>query len=190
MRHLIGIQEWARRILRAPGAAERVSALNVARMTLATLASITVARACGLPEQFWAVVTTVMVMQSSLGAAWDVSFQRLVGTVIGGVTGAIWVTWLPRSIVVLALGMLVMGAICRLLRQSQSAYRFAGITLVIIAMPSYANPSWIIALHRFFEVCIGIFVGMGVLALSSSRSNPRQSATTTTLQGTQEAGAA
>src|SRR5207249_2548996 len=92
-------------------------------------------------------------------------------------TGAIWATWFPRSLPVLALGMLVMGAICGLFRQSHSAYRFAGITLVIIAMPSYSDPSWIVALHRFFEVCIGIVVGMGVLALWPSRSNTRQSAT-------------
>jgi uncharacterized membrane protein YccC len=177
MRHLIGIPESARQTLHASVAAERVSALNVARMTLATIVSAMAARACGLPEQLWAVMTTVMVMQSSLGAAWEVSLQRLIGTVIGGATGAIWLTWFPRSVPLLALGMLVMGAICRLLRQSQSAYRFAGITLVIIAMPSYSNPSWIIALHRFLEVCIGIIVGMGVLALGSSRSNARQSAT-------------
>jgi uncharacterized membrane protein YccC len=177
MRHLTGLQDWARQTLRGPVAAERVSALNVARMSLATIVSAMAARACGLPEQFWAVVTTVMVMQSSLGAAWEVSLQRLIGTVIGGGTGAIWLAWFPRSVPVLALGMLVMGAICRLLRQSQSAYRFAGITLVIIAMPSYSNPSWIIALHRFLEVCIGIIVGMGVLAPGSSRSSARQSAT-------------
>src|SRR6266567_7984097 len=156
IRHLIGIQEWARQTLHRPVAVERVSALNVARMTLATVVSVMAARACGLPEQFWAVVTAVLVMQSSLGAAWEVSLQRLVGTVIGGVTGAVWVTWFPQSLPVLALGMLVMGTICGLLRQSQSAYRFAGITLVIIAMPSYSGPSWIIALHRFLEVCIGI----------------------------------
>src|SRR5260221_13527528 len=69
IRHLLGIQEWARQTLRPPVAAERVSALNAARMTLATVVSVMAARACGLPEQFWAVVTTVMVMQSSLGAA-------------------------------------------------------------------------------------------------------------------------
>ena len=93
MRHLIGAQEWARQSLHAPVAAERVSALNVARMTLATVVSVLAARACGLPEQFWAVVTTVLVMQSSLGAAWEVSLQRLIGTVIGGATGAVWITW-------------------------------------------------------------------------------------------------
>ena len=116
-------------------------------------------------------------MQSSLGVAWEISLQRLIGTVIGGATGAVWITWFPQSLPVLALGMLVMGAICSLLRQSQSAYRFAGITLVITAMPSYANPSWIIALHRFLEVCLGIVVGMAVLALWRSRPNTAHSAT-------------
>src|SRR5258706_1690974 len=177
MRHLIGIQEWARQSLHAPVAAERVTALNVARMTLATVVSVLAARAFGLPEQFWAVVTSVLVMQSSLGVAWEISLQRLIGTVIGGATGAVWITWFPRSLPVLALGMLVMGAICSLLRQSQSAYRFAGITLVIIAMPTYAHPSWTIALHRFLEVCLGIVVGMAVLALWRPRSNTLQSAT-------------
>jgi hypothetical protein len=101
----------------------------------------------------------------------------LSGRFIGGVTGAVWATWFPSSLPVLALGMLVMGAICGLLRQTHSAYRFAGITLVIITMPSYSDPSWIVALHRFLEVCLGIVVGMGVLALWRSQSNTRPSAT-------------
>ena len=177
MRYLIEIQEWARQSVRGLVAAERVSALHVGRTTLAMVISVIAARACGLPQPFWAVVTTVLVMQSSLGAAWEVSLQRLVGTVIGGGTGAILVTWFPRSLPVLALGMLVMGVICGLLRQPHSAYRFAGITLLIIAMPSYPDPSWVIALHRILEVSIGIVVGMGVLALWRPRSNTLQSAT-------------
>src|SRR5437588_372362 len=95
MPHLIGMQKWARKTLLPAAAAERVSALNVARTTLAMVVSVLAARACGLPEPFWAVVTTVIVMQSSLGAAWEVSLQRLVGSVIGGGTGAGSVPLLP-----------------------------------------------------------------------------------------------
>src|SRR3954468_3679729 len=127
MRHLMGIHEWARQTLRTLVAAERVSALHVGRTTLAVVISVIVARACGLPQPFWAVVTTILVMQSSLGTAWEISLQRVVGTIIGGVVGAALVTWLPRNLPALALGMLVMGAICNLLRQSLSSYRFAGI---------------------------------------------------------------
>ena len=176
-RQLIEIQEWARQTLHLLVRAERVSALNVARTTLGMVLSVMAASACGLPEPFWAAMTTVLVMQSSLGAAWEISLQRLVGTAIGGVTGAVLVTWFPHGLPVLAVGMLVMGAICGLLRQSHNAFRFAGITLVVIAMPIYPNPSWVIALHRFLEVCIGIVVGMGVLALWRSRSNTLESAT-------------
>src|SRR5258705_6281557 len=53
-RQLIEIQEWARQTLHLLVRAERVSALNVARTTLAMVLSVMVARACGLPEPFWA----------------------------------------------------------------------------------------------------------------------------------------
>jgi hypothetical protein len=42
-----------------------------------------------LPNVYWAPLTTLMITQSSLGAALTVSWQRFVGTALGAIVGAI-----------------------------------------------------------------------------------------------------
>src|SRR5882672_10599900 len=97
--------------------------IQAIRTTLAAVASALLARACGLPEPIWTVVTTIIVTQSSLGAAWQVSRERLLGTALGTITGAVLLTFVPRSLAVFALGMLAMAVVCTLARQPHSAYR-------------------------------------------------------------------
>jgi uncharacterized membrane protein YgaE (UPF0421/DUF939 family) len=55
--------------------------------------------------------------------------------------------------------------VCSLMKLKPSAYRFAGITLAVIILPGTGRSIWIVALHRFFEVMVGIAVGMGVMYL-------------------------
>ncbi|MDP9174591.1 MAG: FUSC family protein [Planctomycetota bacterium] len=139
------------------------------RTTAASLASLLTARLCGLPEIHWAVITTIIVMQSTLGAAWDVSWQRLVGTFIGGVTAAALVSFFAPGLLAFAIGMLAMGLLCAFLPRQNSAYRFAGITLALVMLPNQTTPIWSVALHRFLEVSMGILVGMAVMALWPER---------------------
>jgi uncharacterized membrane protein YgaE (UPF0421/DUF939 family) len=151
---------------------DRSSLVQAVRTTVAAIVSAALARACGLPEPFWAVIATIIVMQSSLGTAWRVSRERMLGTAIGASTGAVLLSVFPQSIAVFALGMLLMAGVCAVLRQSQSAYRFAGITLVIMLFPTYSNPPWIICVHRTLETFTGIVVGMIVMAFSRKADQP------------------
>lgn len=144
--------------------ADRPSHLQALRTILATLISAVIAHTFGLPQPVWAVVTTILVMQSSLGTAWRVSQDRLIGTAIGAASGALLQMYMPRELWVFALGMFLMAGLCAVLRQPHSAYRFAAITLAIIALPTYVDPPWVVSLHRFFETVIGIIVGMIVMA--------------------------
>ena len=64
--------------------------------------------------------------------------------------------------------MFALGIICALLRL-QNSYRFAGITLAIVMLVPRISPAWIIALHRFIEVSIGIVVGLAITAIWPSR---------------------
>ena len=59
------------------------------RTTVAAMASFLVARWFGLPESYWASVSTLIVMQSTVGAAWAVSKDRLAGTALGAAAGGI-----------------------------------------------------------------------------------------------------
>jgi uncharacterized membrane protein YccC len=142
------------------------------RTTAAALASLLAARVLGLPETVWAVITTVIIMQGSFGAAWEVSWQRILGTLLGGVTGALLLTFFAPGLLPFTAGMLAMGLLCALLRLRKSAYRFAGITLAVVMLPAQTIPIWIVALHRFLEVAIGIVVGMAAMALWPGRAKP------------------
>jgi hypothetical protein len=50
--------------------------VHSARTALAAVASFLVARLFRLQEAYWAPITTVVITQSSLGAAWKISWQR------------------------------------------------------------------------------------------------------------------
>jgi uncharacterized membrane protein YccC len=153
---------------------DRQSFPQAVRTTVAAAVSLLAARACGFPETYWAVVTTVVVMQSTLGASWNTSWQRLIGTFVGGITAAALVAFFTPGLLPFIAGMLAMGLLCSLLRLEVSAYRFAGVTLVIIMLPSHIEPIWTVALHRFFEVVFGIMIGMAVMALWPERAEPAE----------------
>ena len=49
---------------------------------MAPAASLLAARSFRLPEAYWAPITTLVITQSSLGAARTVSWHRFVGTAL------------------------------------------------------------------------------------------------------------
>ena len=67
--------------------------------------------------------------------------------------------YFPQAWWMFMLGVFFLGMLCALLRLPD-AYRFAGITLAIVMLIPHTAPAWIVALHRFIEVSIGIVVGL------------------------------
>src|SRR4051795_9855466 len=63
--------------------------VDSARTAVAAVASVLAARLFRLPEPYWAPITTLVITQSSVGAAFAVSWQRFVGTILGAVLGGI-----------------------------------------------------------------------------------------------------
>jgi uncharacterized membrane protein YgaE (UPF0421/DUF939 family) len=134
-----------------------------ARTAIAALISLIVARFAGLPEAYWAPIVALIIVQSTLGAALKISGQRLVATAIGAALGAFIATQFGPNIYLFAIGVLLTGLICKTL-WLDTAYRYSAITLTIVMMIPRPLPPWIIALHRFAEVAIGI--GAGLIATS------------------------
>ena len=134
--------------------------VHSARTAVAALVSLLVARLFRLPEAYWAPITTLVITQSSLGAALKVSWQRFVGTALGAVIGAIAASYFGPRALVFAASIFILGLLCALLRSDTAAYRFGGITLAIVMMVPRAGPAWQIAFHRFAEVSIGIGVAL------------------------------
>ena len=135
-----------------------------ARTAIAATASFLIARLSGLPEAYWAAIFTLVITQSTLGAALKISGQRFVGTLLGAVSGALLARFLPQSWWAFSAGVFLLGIICALFRL-QYSYRFAGITLAIVMLVPRTSAPWIIALHRFIEVSIGIVVGLAITAV-------------------------
>lgn len=141
---------------------------HVARTTVAATGSFLVARAFGLPEAYWAAITTMIVMQSTLGAAWTISLQRLAGTVLGAAAGAALATYFGPSAIAFGAGILGLGLICAILHLDRAAYRFAGITLALIMLAERGHPE-VAAMHRFLEVSLGIVAGLLITAIWPER---------------------
>jgi uncharacterized membrane protein YccC len=135
--------------------------INSARTATAAAGSFLIARLFGLPEAYWAAISTIVVMQSTLGAALKISGDRFIGTLLGAMAGGMFARYFPQVWWVFALGLFFLGILCALFRLPDS-YRFAGITLAIVVLIPHTAAPWIVALHRFIEVSIGIVVGLAV----------------------------
>jgi uncharacterized membrane protein YccC len=130
------------------------------RTGVATLASFLVARMFRLPEAYWALITTIVITQSSLGAAWEVSWQRFVGTLVGAALGGIVASYFGPHALLFGVCVFLLGLLCAAVRTDRSAYRFGGITLAIVLLLPHARSPWIAAFHRSAEVSIGIGVAL------------------------------
>ena len=139
--------------------------VHAARTAIAAVASLLIARLFRLPEAYWAAVATLIVMQSTLGAAWTVSKDRMAGTALGATAGALLATYAGSNVAVFGVGLFALGVLCAILRIERSAYRYAGITLVIVMLIARTQAPWIVALHRFVEISVGIAVGLILTAL-------------------------
>jgi len=135
------------------------------RTAVAAVVSLLVARLFRLPEAYWAAISTLIVMQSTLGAALPISAQRFAGTAVGAAVGAVLGTYFSGNILVFGIAVLVIGIFCAAFRVERSAYRYASVTLAIVMLVTRSNREWVIAVHRFLEVSIGIAVGLAITAL-------------------------
>jgi uncharacterized membrane protein YccC len=75
--------------------------LHSIRTAVAAVSSVLIARFCRLPESYWAAVTAIVIMQSTLGAAWSVSKQRFVGTALGAAMGALLTAHAAQNVALL-----------------------------------------------------------------------------------------
>jgi len=143
--------------------------IDAARTTIATVASLLFARLFHLPEAYWAGIATIIVMQSTLGAAWTISKERLIGTAPGAATGALLSTYSGQNVAAFGAGVFAMGLLCAFLGIGRGAYRYSGITLIVVMLIARTQPAWIVAVHRFVEISVGIAVGLLVTAIWPER---------------------
>jgi uncharacterized membrane protein YgaE (UPF0421/DUF939 family) len=145
--------------------ADQQEIIHSLRTAVAVVVSLLIARLVRLPEEYWAGITTLIVMQSTLGAAWTISKQRLLGTALGAAMGALLAAYFGENVAIFGAGVFILGVICAWLHIERNAYRYAGITLAIVMLIAHTQPTWIIAIHRFLEISVGIAVGLALTAI-------------------------
>jgi uncharacterized membrane protein YccC len=141
----------------------REALFHSARTAVAAVLSLLLARALSLPEFYWAPISTILILLSAtdpLTLAW----QRFAGTALGAAVGALIATFIHVNWMVYGAGILLCGILSALLRLG-GAYRFAAITLTIVALIAHPAPPWVVAYHRFVEVSLGIAIALLVTKL-------------------------
>jgi uncharacterized membrane protein YccC len=134
--------------------------VHSARTAVTAVVSLAVARLFRLPEAYWAPITTLVIVQSSLSAVLSVSLERLVGTALGCVFGAIIANYFGPKLLIFGAGVFLLGLLCAVTKSDRAAYRFAGMTLAIVLLIPRTGSAWHVAFHRFAEVSIGIGVAL------------------------------
>ena len=85
---------------------------------------------------YWAAVTTLIVMQSTLGAPLTVSLRRFIGTILGAGLGALLTTLFGPNILAFGIGIFALGILCTWIGQAhpkppeyleRSTYRFGSV---------------------------------------------------------------
>ena len=127
------------------------------------MTSLLVAELFKVPEAYWAPITTIVIEQSSLGAALGPSWQRFLGTMLGAALGALVASHVSAPTVALfGASVFILGLLRVLPRLDLNGYRFGTVTLAIILLVPRAGAASTIALHRFIEVSIGIAVALAL----------------------------
>lgn len=141
------------------------SIAHVILCALTAVLSYLIARMFGLQEAYWAPMSTLLMMQLTLSAAFPIAAQYILGTAVGAAVGAVTDIYFHGSVAAFGAAVVLIGLLCVALRVERSAFRYSSITLAIVILVPRSTSARLVALHRFFEVSIGIGVGLALFAV-------------------------
>jgi len=139
---------------------DRTTLIQSLRVAVASVCSMLLARSLKLPEFYWAPISTIVILLSTVNPL-TLAWQRFVGTAVGAIVAAVIASFFPTSWLIYGVGIFVCGILSAILRLG-GAYRFAAITLSIVLLIAHERAPWIVATHRFVEVSLGIAVALVV----------------------------
>ena len=137
------------------------------RVSVAVGLSFAIGELLHLPQAYWAVFTSVLVVQTSIGGTITAGVERLIGTVVGGLVG-VGAAYLKAS-TVLEEGFILSGAIALLAFAAavRPSLKVAPVTAAIVLVggsTAHMDPL-IAAAWRVVEILIGSVVGLSATLL-------------------------
>lgn len=147
----------------------RLSPLHLKHAVKTALAAMTaylLTLILDLPQGYWAVISVVLVMQTNLGGSLQAGVNRIIGTAVGAVLGALCLTVLGSGAVALGLGVGLTIVVCAYFVHMHESFRMAGMTATIIIMLGNQSDSYMhFVLFRFLEIGLGVAVALAFSAL-------------------------
>jgi uncharacterized membrane protein YccC len=113
----------------------------------------------------WSMVSGIVVLQATRRTTWSSAWLRVLGTLIGSIIGAVYLSLLPFSAIGMAVCIFGTVLLCHAARIPDHA-RLAALTVAVIIVLSSVNQALSPILNaalRFAESCIG--TALAVLAV-------------------------
>jgi uncharacterized membrane protein YccC len=112
----------------------------------------------------WAMISAIVVTQETRSTTLDTAWLRILGSLIGAVISAVYLAFLPFSVLGMAVLIGITVLLCQVLNIPTHA-RLAALTVGVVMVVSALNPDippLVNAGTRFFEVIIGSTVAVSV----------------------------
>ena len=136
------------------------------KTALAAVLAYAITAFLALEFGYWAVISTVIVMQVYVADSVEMCLYRFSGTMIGALLGVIVLLVIPKTPVFIGIALFVTIGLCSFLTRYRTRYRMAGITVVIVVMTGLqAQDVFDFGLSRVVEIFIGIFCAFAVSVL-------------------------
>jgi uncharacterized membrane protein YgaE (UPF0421/DUF939 family) len=128
------------------------------KIAIASAISLIIAQGLQWEYPFYAVIAAIIVMSSTHGSTLKLGIQRLIGTTIGAIAGAIFAITLGSNSLSLALCVFVTIFFASYWKFNEAA-KLAGYIAAIVIL-SHSQSPWIYAWHRYLETFLGISVAL------------------------------
>ena len=148
----------------------RIRVEQAFKAALAGVISLYAAQILSLPQAYWAPISAFIVLHSDVKSTLRASLNRLAGTAIGALIGAVFVYRVGSHPLWMGLAVLVTVLICAALNLKES-YRLGCVTVAIIMLIKSATSPWTTAMYRFLEVALGIAVALAISTVFPMRKS-------------------
>lgn len=111
---------------------------------------------------YWLILTTIIILQPTLGATLNKAKQRTIGTLLGVAVGSILILAISHSLLGIAICIAFLIFTCVLTRTiSQAVFVFSGTIIAILLLNAGQTPNWEYAVYRMIDTLLGVSIGLG-----------------------------
>jgi uncharacterized membrane protein YccC len=149
---------------------ERAYLRQTVRILAACVSTYVASKLIGLAEEYWALVTAVVVTQPGLQETLSASRDRVLGTLIGALAGLAVIAagqWGASTFALFWVAMVPLSVLTAI----KPSLRMCCVTLIIVVLVSAAGSPFARPFERIIEILVGTLASIVVSAVTPSRRN-------------------